>query len=336
MSITVGGLASNDSDTSVAKSGQPSPFTRRGENNQRTKPDVVYNAGNLEKDSRANKLIKTDYLSVVSLGRTPKILAYDVGTSYAQPAIANLVARLSKEYPEASPNLLKALLVHFAAYPEGFDRLNADADLKNVLYGKGVPEFERCARSLNHAPAYIIEDIINYDNEVVQIPIYVPNAMKGIYGAKRMRVTLVYNPPVDRGVTGYTLVDLDFRLFKPKKKKQKDKVITRKEPEIEWITQYNWGHSGRKTWDNVKTDTFSWQHEGWGTDWILEVYPRVRFRDNIPDTTPEQHFAVVVTLEDPNKKKNIYSAVIAERKRLTKPLEAYPQSKTMSFIEQLS
>jgi hypothetical protein len=324
MSITVGGIAGKDSDTSIAKTGQPSPFTRRGEYDKRSKPDIVYNAGNIEKDSKTNKLVKPDQLAVVSLGRSPQTLAYDAGTSYAQPAVANIVARLSKEYPEASPNLIKALLVHFAALPEGYEELNADIALKNALYGKGIPEFEKCARSLNHSPAYIVEDTINYDNEVVQIPIYVPLAMKGIYGAKRMRVTLAYNPPVDRGVTGYTLVDLDFRLLKPKKQKTDFKM--NQTEKINWIPQYKWAHLSRKSWDNVKTDSFSWQHEGWGTEWILEVFPRVRFRDNIPDTIPEQPFAVVITLEDPNKKKNIYSAIKAERKRLTKPLEAYAQS----------
>jgi hypothetical protein len=326
MAVTVGGVARKDSDTSIAKTGQPSPFTRRGEYDKRSKPDVVYNAGNIERDIRENKLLKTDELGVVSLGRSPQTLAYDSGTSYAQPAVANVAARLSKEYPEASPNLLKALLVHFAALPEGYDGLNADTELKNVLYGKGIPEFEKCSRSLNHSPAYIVEDTINYDNEVVQIPIYVPLAMKGIYGAKRMRVTLVYNPPVDRGVTGYTLVDLDFRLLKPKKRKLETKVIDSVEHKVDWIPQYKWAHLFRRTWDNVKTDTYSWQHEGWGTEWVLEVFPRVRFRDNIPDAIPEQPFAVVITLEDPNKKKNLYSAIKAERKRLTKPLEAYAQS----------
>jgi hypothetical protein len=317
-SVTVGGIAHKDSDRSIARVGQPSPFTRRGETGERGKPDVVSSAGNIEQILSTGDLhANNSNLGIVSLGVSPNTLAYDIGTSYAAPIVANTIARLSREYPDAGTNLLKALIVHFASWPDSHFTLNAGEDLKKTLYGKGVPEFERCAYSTNSCPAYILEDSIRYD-EVAYIPIYVPQNMRNIYGEKRMRVTLVYDPPVDRGVLGYNLVDLDFQLFKGSRRHQ-------------FNIQQKWDHFYRRTWDNVKTDVFRWQKAGWGTEWTLMIFPRVRFRNRIVGSeSGEQKFAFVVTLEDPNKRLNIYDAIINERKRLTKPLEAFIQAKRVN------
>jgi len=314
-SITVGGIANKDSDRSVAKLGEPSPFTRRGEVNRRGKPDVVSSAGNMEqapetRDIRLNK----EELGVTSLALSPDILAHDIGTSYAAPIVANILARLSREYPEADTNLLKPLIIHFSYWPDQHFRLNASEDLKKALYGKGIPEFFRCAYSTKSSAAYLLEDSIGYD-EVVWIPIYVPRIMRKIYGEKRMRVTLVYAPPVDRGVLGYSLMDLDFQLYKQYRK------------------QHNWDRVYRRKWDNVKTDVFRWQRAGWGTEWSLMIYATVRFRDRILSLgESSQEFAVVVTLEDPNRRINIYDAIVNERKeKIQVPLEAFVQARSLQM-----
>jgi hypothetical protein len=313
--VTVGGVAHKETDSSIARIGQPSPFTRRGEFGGRSKPDVVSNAGNIETDSSGSLRQNDQDLGVVSLGLTPKTLAQGIGTSYSTPVVANILARLAKEYPEASSNLLKALLIHFASWPESHVALNAGDDLKKAVYGKGVPEFEKCAYSHNYSPAYIVDDSIGYD-EVAFVPIYVPYAMRNIYGEKMMRVTLVYNPPVDLGVNGYNLVDLDYRLYKQSRRG-------------EFKKQQNWDEYFRRTWDNVKSDIFRWQKTGWGMEWTLMVFPRVRFRNRITNSASEQEYALVVTLEDPHKEVNIYDAIINERRRITKPLEAFIQSVTI-------
>lgn len=308
-SVTVGGVAHKDTDRSIAKKGQPSPFTRRGELGERAKPDVVSAAGNLEKLSGSSDIQDNDQiLGVMSLGLSPDTLAYGSGTSFAAPVVANILARLSKEYPEAEANLLKALLIHFAVRPDQHLRLNASDDLKKALYGKGIPQFDACAYSTRSCATYVLEGSLEHD-EIAWIPIYVPQVMRNIYGEKIMRVTLVYNPPVDRGVLGYTLLDLDFQLYK------------------EYKIQRKWDRSYRRLWDNVKTDVFRWQKSGWGKEWTLMIFPKVRFRNRIADLNSlSQDFALVASLEDPNKRANIYDAIINETKTKIKPLQAYIQT----------
>jgi len=308
--VTVGGVANKDSDNSIANIGEPSPFTRRGEIGERAKPDVVSWAGNIVQPRSRSPEVKFDAkpeLSVISLALSPEILTYGIGTSFAAPIVANLLTKLSMEYPDASNNLLKALLVHFSRWPDQHLKMSAGEDLKKALYGKGIPEFDRCAYSTMNCATYITEDSVNYD-EVAFVPLYVPKCMRNIYGEKRMRVTLVYDPPVDRGVLGYSLVDLSIQLFKEFKK------------------QRNWDRTFRRQWDNVKTDLFRWQKSGWGKEWTIMVFPRVRFPERIANLNGgSQRFALVVSLEDPSKKINIYDAIISETMKI-KPLEAYIQA----------
>lgn len=305
--LTVGGVANKDSDISIARKGEPSPFTRRGETGKRGKPDVVSWAGNIERVVATSGIQNNnEKLGIHSLGLSPDILAYGIGTSYAAPVVANILARLSSVYPEAGPNLLKALVIHFAYWPDEHFRLNAGEELKKNLYGKGTPEFQNCAYSTTSCAAYILEDSLGYD-KIAWVPIYIPKIMRRIYGEKRIRVTLVYDPPVDRGISGYSLVDLDFHLYK------------------QYRIQRKWDRLYRRQWDNVKTDVFRWQKGGWGKDWALMIFPRLRFKDRIANlNATDQKFAVVVSIEDPSKKFNIYDAIVGERKEIT--LEPYLQA----------
>lgn len=297
-SITVGGIANKESYLSIAKKNQPSPFTRRGEFNNRCKPDVVSSAGNLEQKNSDNSIniFKNNDLGVVSLGKAPSVFAIDWGTSFASAAVSNILAKLSEIYPKASPNLLKALVIHFSSWPDESSSFNASQNLKSSLYGKGVPNFEKCAYSTTSCATYFVESSIKYNDEA-WIPIFVPQRMKEIYGEKIMRVTLVYDPPVDKGIIGYTLADLDFKLFKALTPQGNNK----------------WSHSFKNRWDNVKTGLFRWQKRGWGKMWTIMVSPTVRFRERIDRL--EQDFALVVTLEDPHKQVNIYDAILKEIKR---------------------
>ena len=308
MSITVGGVAEKESDRSVARKGQPSPFTRRGEVTGRAKPDVVASAGNLELDKQTGKIsYEFERLGVSSLGLSPYTLAYGSGTSYAAPVVANLLARLSTEYPDASSNLLKALIIHFAQLPDQHLMLNMGEELKRCVYGKGASDFLKCAYSTRSSATYILEESIGFD-EIAWVPIYVPRIMREIYGEKRIRVTLVYDPPVDLGVSGYNLVDLDFRLYKRNR------------------IQRNWEGTFRRAWDNVKTDVFRWQKSGWGEEWALMLFPRLKFKKKTSYADQEQRFALVVSLEDPSKQFNVYDAIINETRMKVKPLQAYAQS----------
>jgi hypothetical protein len=312
--ITVGGISLKSNNISLAKKDQPSPFTRRGESGQRAKPDVVSNGGNIEFDPKSMNIGENDpELGVVSLGLSEEPIACSKGTSCSAPIVANIAANILKEYPDASSELLKALIIHSAKVPDAHHALNVTNSLKKVLYGKGAPSVENAVFCNNSAPTFIIEDSVKMD-ETASIPIYVPKIMRKISGLRKIKVTLAYNPPVDVGVKGYTLIDLDFQLHKQIKlgKFQQQRA--------------NWDDDFRISWDNVKTGTFSWSQSGWGFEWLLEVIPTTRLRNRFNYKDYEQKFAAVITIEDPTKKQNIYDSILQEQRKAAIPVQIVKKS----------
>src|SRR5205823_6197749 len=89
------------------------------------------------------------------------------GTSFAAPAVAHIAARLFDRFPDASPNLIRALLADSARYPmERPPPLNSstlDSDVLRV-YGYGRPDYERAAASEENDVLLITESVIAPDS----------------------------------------------------------------------------------------------------------------------------------------------------------------------------
>jgi hypothetical protein len=312
--LTVGGISHKINSRSMAtQKGQPSPFTRRGEFKHRYKPDLSHFAGNLEIDpiTRTVGANKTE-LGVASIGINKKQVAYDMGTSYSAPMVANILARVKEVHPDASLNLLKALLIHSASWPEAHSSLSVNKEMKKVLYGKGRPSFEKAAYCDNYSPTYIIEGSLMC-NEIANIPFYVPEIMRKIWD-RRIRITLVYDPPVNPGVEGYTLVDLDFKLFK----QLDDDSLVEQGKGTRWTNDY------RLPWDNVKSDVYTWQQSGWGKDWRLQIIPETRFRNMFKGQHHVQNYAVVISIENPSMTQNIYEEIDHWRRKVRQIFEVKP------------
>jgi hypothetical protein len=58
------------------------------------------------------------------------------------------------------------------------------------------------------------------------------------------------------------------------------------------------------------------------------IVPTVRFRNEFEGLRHVQNYAVVITLEDPNKIANIYDAITKERRLIRKPVESEEKAKT--------
>lgn len=129
--ITVGAVALYDSDDSIVKSNEPSPFSRRGPGaNYIVKPDVVDFGGNLARD-----------YSIVGLGMKGLDPNGNVvegnGTSYSTPRIAQKFAAIYDEMVDKDILMAKAILIHSA-------RMNSrgllDDNPDNIkYYGFGMP-----------------------------------------------------------------------------------------------------------------------------------------------------------------------------------------------------
>jgi hypothetical protein len=119
--------------TPVAPKRAPSPFSRSGALKNVVKPELVEVAGNFAHDPTLRRWIDND--PGVRVPTTSdrvaegKLVGFAHGTSFAAPKVANAAAQIVDRYPEATTNLLRALLVQSAQLPEGV----ADWDIKRAM-----------------------------------------------------------------------------------------------------------------------------------------------------------------------------------------------------------
>jgi len=205
----------------VARHDQPSPFTRSGPGpGDAIKPEVVEYGGNFSVDLRTqpNKLLANDLLGELSTSHEfagGRLFAVDVGTSFAAPKIAHLAGRLLKRYPNAGPNLLRALIVAHAAIPNATRELLQDASKEMNLVGYGKPDWESAIYSVDsRVTLYGQERISGETHHFYEIPL--PEDFFG--GAARRKryitVALAHMPLVRRTRIEYKGSRISFRVVR--------------------------------------------------------------------------------------------------------------------------
>ncbi|WP_238373036.1 S8 family peptidase [Heliomarina baculiformis] len=200
--------------------GEPSPFTRVGPGAGGVrKPDLVDLGGTAVFDVPSVSLAGAPRLpaaGVITLNHryTEQFLTAAAGTSFAAPLLIHKAARLLRRMPDASANLLRALLVGAARSPDAFDRrLAAMTSVERVrIGGNGVVDPSRAAYSDDHRVVLYAEDALEMDQfAVYRLPIP-PEFATG--GDRTIRVSLAYDPPVRRTRNDYLGTKMDFRLLR--------------------------------------------------------------------------------------------------------------------------
>lgn len=200
--------------------GEPSPFTRIGPGAGGTrKPDVVDLGGTAVFDAPSASLRGAPGLpaaGVITLNHryTERLLTAAGGTSFAAPMLAHKAARLLQRMPDASANLLRALLVGAARSPDAFERrLNGISPVERIhIGGNGLVDPARAAYSDDHRVVLYAEGALVMDQfAVYRLPIP-PEFRTG--GDRTIRVSLAYDPPVRRTRQDYLGTKMDFRLLR--------------------------------------------------------------------------------------------------------------------------
>lgn len=235
LALTVGGLSGGGQAavmsyqagrrTIAGTLGYPSPFTRTGPGvGAMIKPEFVEQAGDFVYDPAAPaKLVTTDPgagLPTTNRGFAPpsgRLMRAVAGTSYAAPAVAHAAARLFNRFPDASPNLVRALLADSARLPDDRpDGLAGSHDEETVLntYGYGQPNFERAAYSATNDALLVAEASIAPDSfQLFEIPFLPSDFMTR--GDREISISLAFDPPTrqTRG-DSYLGLAMEFHLFR--------------------------------------------------------------------------------------------------------------------------
>ena len=229
--LTVGSLARYDQDRlaaqypndpayqPVARSGQPSPFTRAGPSvNDAIKPDLVDYGGNYSVDVRGGGHPLGRSLGELSTSHefaAGQLFAQDAGTSFAAPHVAHAAARVLAELPNASPNLCRALLTaHASPPPACADLFESDREALRNLVGYGLVDRSALYRSFEACVTLWAEGSIqNNRHHFYEVPI--PEEFwQGSRRNRQLTVALAYRPPVRTTRIDYCAVDIRFHLVR--------------------------------------------------------------------------------------------------------------------------
>lgn len=283
LALTVGSLAERANQGSLAPQDAPSPFTRRGPGFQRfRKPDLVAHGGNYGMNWQA-----VEDLATAGIGNHGDHLCWGCGTSYAAPLITRLAARLFEEIPSATPQLVRALLIHFASHSES----SSMPDMWQLV-GNGRPDPDRVLQSTQWSQAFVHTAAVSH-REIRRVEFYVPKAVAERKGRKRVRIraTVAYAPETNRTLkAGYCKSHIRCKLSK-RDASGNLKDVTANDGEAVLKDRYAGVARLEKTFS---------RHVGGGYwELLLEHESRWSLKDQgLP-------VAAVITVEDPREEKGV-------------------------------
>lgn len=197
----------------------PSPFSRCGPGyRESVKPDLAEYGGTAVWQGFAGVLTATrDSCGVLTLDAnyTQNLLTFRHGTSFAAPAASYKAASIRQTLPDASANLVRALLALSAEHPGQLLARTAGTGRRDYLRfaGYGVADIDRAIRSDDVRPVLYAEDTLGLDRfAVYEVPI--PPNFQTEKGIRHIRVALAFDPPTRNSRKEYVGVSMNFRLVR--------------------------------------------------------------------------------------------------------------------------
>jgi hypothetical protein len=247
LAVTVGALALSGAPAELhgrfgwqaaADADEAAPFSRTGPglgaNSKRAnKPDVTHYGGNLVVSDTGN-IVQNDLgaslISTSTRGSGGQIFATVNGTSYAAPAVARVAADIAYAYPDASGNLVRALLAAGSAQTRPAASLS-ELHRRNRVYGLGLPDVDRATSSDARRVTMTYDGAMPVDT--VQIhPMPIPEAFR--QGSRRDRVisvALAFDPPVRRQRREYLAGTMKFNVYRDIDADELAKILQRQDPD---------------------------------------------------------------------------------------------------------
>jgi hypothetical protein len=201
-------------DVAVAPVNGLSPFSRSGPGAHKgMKPDCVHYGGNVVLRADGAVASPEHGTGVVSLALdgSGRLFSVGAGTSYAAPRVARIAADVLDTYPDASGNLIRALIGLSASIPEPVsDAFGGDVCL---VAGHGMPSSERASAS-NALRTVLMGEFAMGSDTVAIHPLPIPDAFQSQKAARSIRVALAFDPPVRRTRREYLAGEMKFDLLR--------------------------------------------------------------------------------------------------------------------------
>ena len=223
LSLTVGSTAHGGgvdltrmpSGQAIAGAGHASPFTRTGpvpggSGASRAKPELVGPGGNYVHDTATGNVSLDEPGTGVVVLTAPGLsrpFAISSGTSLAAPWVAHEMAQLATRYPEASANLLRALVCLSARSTPQL----AGKKTSTIVSAYGYPAVDDVMESEGNKAIFVADAFIPTGAvSILELPI--PREFSIGSSRRTFRVSLAFDPPVSRSRRDYIAghIDMDF------------------------------------------------------------------------------------------------------------------------------
>lgn len=199
----------------------PSPFSRSGPGFAKSiKPDLVEYGGTAVWQGFSSRLsADRDSCGILTLNPNylQSLMVYRHGTSFAAPVAAYKAAALLEEFPDASANLIRALMGLSTEHPTDLvERVTSDGGREHFRYaGYGVADVSLVEASDDNRVVMAIEDSLPIDRfAVYEIPI--PTDFQTVKGVRHIKVSLAFDPPVRNSRKEYLGVKMGYHLVRGK------------------------------------------------------------------------------------------------------------------------
>lgn len=247
LAVTVGSIALSGAPADLgnrvgwraaAEPDESSPFSRSGPGlgtaqKRLVKPDFVHYGGNVVINDSGIVVQNEIGASIVTTSsglESGRLLSAVNGTSYAAPAVARIAADIAYEYPDASANLIRALLASSASPPPSAGSI-AEIHLRHRIYGYGRPVATRAISSDSNRVTMTYDGIMPIDT--VQIhPLPVPELFRrGSGGERAVTVALAFDPPVRRQRREYLAASMKIDIYRDIDPDELAEILVKQDPD---------------------------------------------------------------------------------------------------------
>lgn len=204
----------------IANVGEPAPFTCVGPGvNRGIKPELCDDGGNVLYDGTVQNLVQMPESEILTTNHRylDRLFTTARGTSCAAPLVSHKAALVLQAFPDASANLVRALLANSAVIPEPSLARLQGLPLETICHvcGYGIADPVLAATSdENRVVLYADSEIAMDHLFVYEIPI--PPEYIETKGERRIQVTLAFDPPTRHSRTDYLGIEMSFRLIRGK------------------------------------------------------------------------------------------------------------------------
>jgi len=218
LALTIGAVYNINGPTGVPAIYHPSRITRVGPGyGGMIKPDLVENGGGGYGEESSVVTVNPNWI------RDGRLFTLESGTSFSVPKISHCLAKLVNAFPDYSNNMIKALLISSSTIPKDRPESLSDIDLYNnsnaklmdflKIYGYGIPNYDKSRYSGNNRVILLSDNKIKL-NHIHTYSFYIPKEFVLSRGARRLSVTLVFDPPVNKNRSDYLGTTMEARLFR--------------------------------------------------------------------------------------------------------------------------